>query len=209
MKQSLSVIALSLALAAGGEAHASLAQASTTISHQYGSRSVYSPTNSGNGGFGTDSLTIVKPDTSTFSDTYGLNAFSRVTSATISVSHNGNFAFAGGPGGYGELWRAMVNGVEVGQLSNSFYDWATGSLISGWVTDSFTLDAAALAAINATSTRQAVITFSDGTPGGNSFNLAGVTIEAQGEPVPTPLPAALVLFAPGLLGVAAVRRRIS
>lgn len=208
MKQSLSVIALSLALAAGGEAHASLAVNSTTISHQYGSTSVYSPTNSGNGGFGTDSLTIVKPDTSTFSDTFVLDAFSAVTSATISVSHNGNFAFVA-PGGYGELWRALVNGVVVGQLSNSFYNWATGSLISGWVTDSFTLNASALAAINDSPTRQAVVTFSDGTPGGNSFSLAGVTIEAQEEPVPTPLPAALTLFAPGLLGLAAVRRRIS
>ncbi len=206
MKQYLSVITLSLALAAGGEARASLAVDSATITHQYGSASVYSPTNSGAGGFGADSVIIVKPDSSSFSDTFTLDAFSLVTSATISVSHNGNFGFVA-PSGYGELWRAMVNGVEVGQLTNSFYNWATGTLISGWVTDSFTLDAAALTAINASPTRQAVITFSDGTPGGNNFNLAGVTIDAQGEPVPTPLPAALALFAPGLLGVAAVRRR--
>jgi len=206
MKVLICVFAISILMITSGESHASYGSA--TFTHDYGV-TVSSPSNTGGGGIGLDSVSVIKPDASPFSDTFTLAGLGGISTASISISHNGNFDFIG-PDGYGEQWQAMVNNIPVGTLSNSFYDWKTGKLITGWVTDTFTLNSAVITAINALSpSPQAVVSFQDTTPGGNSFNVNSVSIVATGDTVPTPLPAALALFAPGLLGVAALRRRMS
>jgi len=207
MKSLLSAVAVSLTLIAAGECHASY---STTVTYDYGSASNHSPVSAGNGGLGSDYLTIVKPDASAFRDTFSLTGLAGITAATISITHNGNFDTVL-PNGYGEQWQAVLNGtIPLGTLSNSFYDWTTGALITGWQTDTFTLNSAALMAINAASpSSQFTISFRDTTNGNNKFELANISVNATGDPVPTPLPAALSLFAPGLFGLAAFRRRLS
>jgi len=207
MKVIVSLAVLSLAVCLAGESHANY---STTVTYDYGTASGHSPANSGGGSLGIDYLTIVKPDAASFSDTFSLTGLSSVTAASISVTHNGNFDTVL-PNGYGEQWQIMLDGtIPVGVLSNSFYDWTTGTLITGWRTDSFTLSSAALNAINNSSpSHQFTISFTDGTLGANSFTVNNVSVSAQGLVSPVPLPAALSLFAPGLLGLAAFRRRLS
>lgn len=205
MKATVSLIVLFLAVCLAGKSHAYY---STTVTYDYGSTSGHIPTSTGGGSLGINYLTIVKPDASGFSDTFSVAGLSTVTAASISVTHNGNFDTVL-PNGYGEQWQVMLdNTIPVGVLSNSFYDWTTGTLITGWQTDSFTLSNAALNAINNSSpSHQFTISFVDGTLGANSFTVKNASVSAQGAPSPVPLPAALSLFAPGLFGVAAFRRR--
>lgn len=207
MKAIVSLVALSLAVCLAGESHADY---STTVTYDYGSASGHSPTSSGSGSLGMDYLTIVKPDAAGFSDTFSLAGLSSVTAATISVTHNGNFDTVL-PNGYGEQWQIMLDGtIPLGVLSNSFYDWTTGTLITGWRTDTFTLSSAALNAINSSSpSHQFTLSFVDDTLGANSFTVNTVSVSAQGLASPVPLPAALSLFAPGLFGMAAFRRRLT
>lgn len=207
MKAIVGLIAFSLVACLAGKSHAYY---STTVTYDYGSASGHIPTSSGSGSLGSDYLTIVKPDVAGFSDTFSLAGLSTVTTASISITHNGNFDTVL-PNGYGEQWQVMLdNTIPLGVLSNSFYDWTTGTLITGWQTDSFTLSSAALNAINSASpTHQFSISFVDSTLGANSFTVNNVSVSAQGEPAPVPLPAALSLFAPGLFGLAAFRRRLA
>ena len=218
MRLLLSFLTVTLALITAGESHASY---SSTISYDYGSASDHSPTSPGSGSLGTDYIAIVRPDAALFSDTFTLSGFADVTAASISITHNGNFDTVL-QNGLGEQWQVVLNtNILVGTLSNSFYDWATGNIITGWKTDTFTLNNAALAAINASSPSPLIasISFVDPTLGsGNNFKINNTSISATGDPsqtsdtgetTPTPLPAALTLFAPGLFGLAAFRRRLS
>jgi len=202
-------ISLSLFVLAASLASPVQAALSSTVTYDYGTASTHVPTNSGSGAPNPDSVSIVKPDPAGFSDTFLFDGFATITQATISVTHNGNFDTIL-PTGYGENWQILLNGSPVsgGSLGNSFYDWTTGTLISGWKTDTFTLDDAALALLNNSGSLQAaVIGFTDPTLGQNTFLLHSISFSVTGEPTPVPLPATLVLFAPGLFMVRLICRR--
>jgi len=202
-------ISLSLLVLAAFLATPVQAALSSTVTYDYGTVSTHLPTSPGSGASSPDSVSIVKQDQTGFSDTFLFDGFATITRATISVTHNGNFDTIL-PTGYGENWQILLNGSPVagGSLSNSFYDWTTGTLISGWKTDIFTLDSAALASLNSGRTPlTALISFTDPTLGQNIFSLHSISFSVTGDPTPVPLPATLVLFAPGLLMVRLICRR--
>ena len=183
------------------------AQAAYVSTYDYGTTSGHLATSSGSGLAGADYLSIKAPDVSSFSDTFTLSG--GITAATLSVSHQGNLAFLNPVTGQGEMWRVKVNGNMVGDLSNSFYNWDTNTPITGWVTDIIQLSPSAVAAINNSGApiKYAFVSFTDELSKSSSsdFKLNSLTLNAT--TVATPLPAAIFLFAPGLAGVFAVRKR--
>jgi hypothetical protein len=130
-----------------------------------------------------------------------------VGSATLSIAHNGNLGELN-INGFGELWAATVNDIPVSVLSKSYwYDWDTNEPFAGWVNDTFSLSQNIIDAINSNQL-SAVIAFSDSRSKSvrSGFTLNSLSIQA--EPVPTPLPAAFILFVPGLAGLLAARKRL-
>lgn len=185
----------------------------TTWTHGYGTDpGLLQPT----GGTSlSDRVLITRLDAPAFSDSFDLSGFGPVISATLTVTHNGNFDFIR-PDGLGEQWSVQGNGALVaggGNLSNSFYDWDLGVPVTAWVTDTFSLGASLLAALNADPARRLTVSFLDRSfSTDNMFSLASlslavVTEDQQNPPSPVPLPGALALLGSGVTTLAVLRRR--
>ncbi|KAF0219897.1 MAG: hypothetical protein FD174_1621 [Geobacteraceae bacterium] len=189
-------------VAAGSEAaHADFSYSAV---YEYGNGAGMHQPLSGGGSFGADYVTISKSGSLAFYDQFDLGGIGNLTAATLSITHNGNFDIVL-PTGFGEQWKAVGNnGVMLGTLSNSFYDWNTGTLITSWVTDTFQLGPDALAVINNANPKYLGISFVDGTLGLNTFKVNSVALEATASPVP--LPPAILLFGSGIVGLAGLRR---
>lgn len=162
-----------------------------------------------------DRVLITRLDMPAFSDSFDLSGIGPVVSATLTVTHNGNFDFIR-PDGLGEQWSVQGNGVPVAtsaNLSNSFYDWNLGVPVTSWVSDTFNLGASLLAALNADPARRLTVSFLDRSLSANnqfylsSMSLTVVTEDQQNPPSPVPLPGALVLLGSGTAALAALRRR--
>lgn len=197
----LCLCALFLVVAGSEAAYADLSYSSV---YDYGNGAGMHQPLSGGGSGGADYVTIIKSGSPAFYDQFNLGGVGNVKAATLSITHNGNFDIVL-PTGYGEQWKAVGNnGVMLGTLSNSFYDWNTGMLINSWVTDTIKLGPDALDAINKSNPKYLGISFVDGTLGQNTFKLNSVALSATTSPVP--LPPAILLFSSGIIGLAGFRR---
>lgn len=205
----LSLCALVLVAAGSEAANADFSYSSV---YDYGNGAGKRQPLSGSGSFGADYVNISKSDNQAFYDQFNLGGVGNLTSATLSITHNGNFDFVGFPGGFGEQWQAVGNnGKLIGTLSNSFYDYRTGSLITSWVTDTFVLGPDILDAINKSNPKYLGISFIEGSPGQNTFKLDSIALNtnvSSGPSSPVPLPPAILLFASGMVGLFGFRRKM-
>lgn len=157
-----------------------------------------------------DRIEVAKSANPAFADSFSLNGLGTLLGATLSVSHNGNFDYLRSDN-LGEQWTVRVNGLDATSqpaLSNSFYDWNTGQLITGWVTDTFTLSQSVINAINTDPAHRLTVSFLDRSSStSNSFYLSSITLASETTvQSPVPLPAACLFFGSGLAGVALLRR---